>query len=177
MDFEKCLTEHIKTHPAIKPQDVIKFCYQAAFGAEHLLSDTDTAQRYFLDEYNSTQSDDLPLFEHLNECYCRVNLAAWKRAGFDREKLFEIFAASASAPSVRNSDNSGPEALKSNLSAAEILITENPCSITAEEWKSELNKYIASGIHPVHHSEEYRRIYHPAYRVVKATLLEEHETK
>ncbi len=35
MNFEKCLTEHIKSHPALRPQDVIKFCYQATFGAEH----------------------------------------------------------------------------------------------------------------------------------------------
>ena len=177
MDFEKCLTEHIKTHLALKPRDVIKFCYQATFGAEHLLSDTDAAKRYFIDEYAGTDPADMPLLEKLNEKYCRVNIAAWKKAGLDREKLFEIFAYSASDPAVKHSDRPGPELLKSNLLTAEKLITEIPCDITLNAWKSEMEKYIASGMNPVHHSEEYRKNYHPAYRVVKTTLLEEHEKK
>lgn len=177
MNFEKCLTEHIKSHPAIKPQDIIKFCYQATFGAEHLLSDTDAAKRYFIDEYDSTDPADMPLLEELNEKYCRVNIAAWKKSGQGREKLFEIFAASASDSSAKNPDKPGPEPLKSNLLTAEKLITEIPCDITPDVWRFELEQYIASGMNPVHHSEEYRKNYHPAYRVVKATLLEEHEKK
>ena len=177
MDFEKCLTEHIKIHPALKPQDVIKFCYQATFGAEHLLSDTDAAKRYFIDEYDSTDPADMPLLEELNEKYSRVNIAAWKRVGLGREKLFEIFAASASDSSAEHSDRPGPEILKGYLLTAEKLITEIPCDITMDDWKSGIEKYIASGMNPVHHSEEYRKNYHPAYRVVKTTLLEEHEKK
>ena len=177
MDFEKCLTEHIKTYPALKPQDVIKFCYQATFGAEHLLSDTDAAKRYFIDEYDSTDPADMSLLEELNEKYCRVNIAAWKKAGLGREKLFEIFAASASDSAAKDSDKPGQEILKGNLLTAEKLITEIPCDITMDDWKSGIEKYIASGMNPVHHSEEYRKNYHPAYRVVKTTLLEEHEKK
>ena len=37
MDFTTCLREQLRRHPSMQPQDVIKLCYQAARGAEHLI--------------------------------------------------------------------------------------------------------------------------------------------
>ena len=38
MDFTTYVEEQLRLHPATQPQDVIKQCYQAARGAEHLLA-------------------------------------------------------------------------------------------------------------------------------------------
>ena len=79
MDFTTCLREQLRLHPAIQPQDVIKLCYQAARGAEHLLADTTRARAYFDQEYAATPADAArPLFEPISENVARVNLAAWK---------------------------------------------------------------------------------------------------
>ena len=47
MEFRDYLTMQMNMHPSIQPQDIVKMCYQATFGAEHLLSDEDNAKRYF----------------------------------------------------------------------------------------------------------------------------------
>lgn len=41
MKFKSYLIQQIRKHPAMMSRDVAKMCYQAAMGAEHLLSDTD----------------------------------------------------------------------------------------------------------------------------------------
>ena len=55
MSIKNYLTEHIKKHPSLMPQDVVKLCYQAAFGAEHLLSDLSAAKRYFDLEFDGVE--------------------------------------------------------------------------------------------------------------------------
>ena len=43
MNFRDCLIAQFAAHPSAAPQDAVKQCYQAAFGAEHLLTDTSLA--------------------------------------------------------------------------------------------------------------------------------------
>ena len=47
MNFTAYVEEHLHLHPSTQPRDVIKQCYQAARGAEHLLMDTARARAYF----------------------------------------------------------------------------------------------------------------------------------
>ena len=50
--FTECLcAEAAACGAALQPQDVLKLCYQAAYGAEHLLTDLPAAKRYFEEEY------------------------------------------------------------------------------------------------------------------------------
>ena len=37
--FETYILDQAHLHPAFAPQDAIKLCYQATFGAEHLLQE------------------------------------------------------------------------------------------------------------------------------------------
>ena len=57
MNFTTCLQEQLRLHPAMQPRDVIKLCYQAARGAEHLLADLTRARAYFDQEYAATPAD------------------------------------------------------------------------------------------------------------------------
>jgi len=52
MEFGNYLTKQMTAHPCMQPQDIVKMCYQATFGAEHLLSDMDGAKKYFYEEYD-----------------------------------------------------------------------------------------------------------------------------
>ena len=94
MKIQDYLTEHIKKHPSVMPQDIVKFCYQAAFGAEHLLSDVAAARQYFDAEFDATSPHMGELVECLSKDIARVDLGSWKQMGLPKEWLFRMFVAS-----------------------------------------------------------------------------------
>lgn len=167
MNFQHYLIDQAVAHPASQPQDIIKQCYQAAYGAEHLLSDMDRAHAYLEREYASlTASDALPLWEPISPQVCRVNLAAWKRRAFPLDWLFRMFVASASISVDRQQ---ATDQFLTYLNTADALIqTGNlTASFPAEEWSDALSAYKNSGMTAVHHSDTYRQAEHPAYRIIR----------
>lgn len=171
MTFESCLCEHIKGHPKLRPQDIVKYCYQAAFGAEHLLSDIDRAKTYFEEEYLTTEERNQALYEELNETYCRLNLAAWKAANRNPEDAFKLFTRTAGAVSgVKKS-------IEEYLNNVPNVLAAVGMGFLSDEWLSFKEEYLRDGIRPIHHSEEYRREYLPAYRVVRNDLVREYEAR
>ena len=145
------------------PQDIAKICYQAAMGAEHLLSDTAAAKRYFDAEMAATEAEDGELFECLSDSICRVNFGAWKARGLPSDALFDAFVATASVK------RGGKELLVRYLDEAEACIS--CASFTLEEWQSFLIGYKAAGMPAVHHSARYRECEKPAYRIVDREIL------
>ena len=162
MTFQDCLLEQVRLHPSMTPQDVVKMCYQAARGAEHLLSDSEAARRYFDAEYASVAPDaSVPLTEDLSETVCRVNFAAWKAAGRSEERLFAAFLRSA-----RISEN-GQARMFEYLQIAESLVQAGKASFSFAEWTDFLEDYRKKGMPAVHHSASYRQAERPAYRIVR----------
>ena len=84
-NFRKYLMEQADRHPSVQPQDIVKMCYQAAYGAEHLLGDLKGARRYLEEEYAATKEGDMELYENISDSVCRINLAAWKCTGMPLE--------------------------------------------------------------------------------------------
>ncbi|MBO5177973.1 MAG: hypothetical protein J6K04_08085 [Lachnospiraceae bacterium] len=167
MDFSYYLKHQIELHPSMQMQDVIKMCYQAVFGVEHMLSDKEKAKQYFFTEYESTPANaSIPLYEPISETFCRINLAAWKARALDPEELFELFVASAnySVPGTRTD-------LNNCAKSAEKLIAKGILPFTLEEWKPYYVAYKNDGMYPVHHSDIYRQAERPAYRLVRKSLL------
>jgi len=162
-----CLDEYIlaqlQAHPSMQPQDVVKLCYQASFGAEHLLGDVDAAKSYFDAEFAGTPASELPLYEEISDGYARVNLARWKKQGLPGDWLFRLFCASA----VQNSE--GREKMQQALELAEKLVPE--FSFSKEEWFDYVNQYKKRGMPSVHHSDIYRQAEKPAYRIVRKEYL------
>ena len=155
MNFTAYVEEQLRLHPAAQSQDVIKMCYQAARGAEHLLSDTTHARAYFDQEYAATPADSTqPLFEAISADVCRVNLAAWKAASLPAEWLFRMFAHTASVPM------GGAELLEQYIAEAAVVASALP------GWEEALAAWKAAGMPAVHHSERYRAAEKPAYRIV-----------
>lgn len=167
MDFKYYFEEQIKKHPAVRPQDVAKMCYQAAMGAEHLLADISAAKRYFYYEYDSVEIRDGELYECLSDEICRVDLGVWKAKGLNGESLFEAFADTASVGC------NGKEKLSEYLLAASEYIKENEerLAFSQAEWREFEEKYRAMGMPAVHHSEEYRKNERPSYRIVLRKLV------
>lgn len=153
MEFEVYLKQQLQLHPSMQPQDAVKLCYQAALGAEHLLTDFDAAEKYFTAEYAAVIPAPLPLFEEISPEVCRVNLAAWKAKGLPAAWLFRMFTAS-----VRLQRGTR-ELFKEYLTTAEKVLP-------LADWQTYLDAYRAAGMPTVHHSDAYRAAEHPAYRIV-----------
>ena len=160
------LSEQLAKHPSMECTDILKQCYQAAKGAEHLLFDLDRAKAYLQKEWDATPAEDAPLYELISPVVARANIAAWKFHGKSVEELFALFAASATVPMGSN------QVLETYLAEAEeVLTTHRPELLPA--WRETITAYKQAGMPPIHHSEGYRMAEKPAYRVVRRDFLEE----
>ena len=182
------LSWQYQRHRSTTVTDLLKQCYQAAYGAEHLLRDTAAAKRYLESEFEGTPARDIPLCEYISDDICRVNIAAWKYRGLPSGDLFDLFAAS-SYPR-----ENGKELLEIFLREAEEFIdNQEVTEITripeqddlafkrvnpfCENGAEIIEEYRRAGTPPIHHSEAYREAEHPAYRIVDAKLLKEYFEK
>lgn len=158
---------HAAAHPSMRAQDAIKLCYQAAFGAEHLLADAEKARAYFEREWDNVLPNDVPLWEPISKRYGRINIAAWKHRNLPREWLFRMFYLTATSPSGATCAD-----LNENLAAVAEVAECNKLPFTAAEWKETLSVYERYGGGPIHHSEQYRNAEAPSYRVVDRRYIE-----
>ena len=118
------------------------------------MADLDNARQYLFEEFASTEPVDLPVYEHISEHYCRVNLAGWKYHGLPIELLWEIFAESAARCGERQDFR---KLMNEYLDTAEaVLGSEKTAELT-----DYLEDYFNQGIRPVHHSEQYRKAENP----------------
>lgn len=152
----------------MEAQDAVKLCYQAAFGAEHLLRDTQAAYDRLTEEYAALEADSGSLYEQLHPNVCRVNLAAWKREGLPLEWLFRMFMETAANP-----PGQGELTFRECLDTVGRLIKEEgrAVNIPWEKWKEYLSKYPLQQPVAVHHSEAYRSGERPAYRLVCSRFI------
>ena len=155
MMFKHYLTEQVKLHPSAEPRDIIKLCFQAAFGAEHLLGDIPRVRDYFNEEFQNVRERDGLLFEPIADDVCRVNLAVWKKQQLPDEWLFNLFVLSASFKREK-----GEEFFWEYMAQAEEM------GLLHSADGSPLEEYKKGGLKPVHHSDVYRANESPSYRVV-----------
>lgn len=169
MKFEKCLRNQLNIHKVMEPRDLLKMCYQASFGAEHLLQDLEGVKRYFDEEFDAVEADfSLPLYEVLSEKICRVNMAAWKGKNLPGEWLFNMFAASAS---VFKDNEEGRKVFLTYIDEVESAVKEGLTAFSLDVWEIALREYKEAGMPAVHHSQNYRDEYHPAYRIVSTEFI------
>lgn len=150
----------------MRPQDMIKLCYQAAYGAEHLLPDADRARDYLHRELDACAADAAqPLYEEISPDLCRINLPAWKAHGYPEEALLALFM-QACAPR-----QDGETRLNALLAQAEVLCAQGALPFELAEWQAELTNYRRQPPRAVHHSDAYRAAEHPCYRLAGAAAL------
>lgn len=166
MDFRFYFENQFKMHPSMQYQDVVKLCYQSAFGAEHILSDLNRAKAYLYGEFESVFITDEPLFEQISPEIVRVNLGAWKREGRELDPLFEAFKNSAFI------NENSTEIFLLYLDMAKKVMVELSPNFNQEQWLDFIEEYKTNGIKPIHHSNAYRENEKPSYRIVKITELE-----
>jgi hypothetical protein len=165
MSFRDCLQLQAAIHPSMQVQDLIKLCYQAAFGAAHILSDASAAKAAFREEFLSVPVGGSRLYEWISPDVCRVNFSVWKKNHLPPKWLFNLFILSASKAS------DGNKTFQQNLQEVQSLIAAGALPVSEEDWDKGLRAYEAGGVHPVHHSSCYRKEEKPAYRVVSGCFV------
>lgn len=167
MEFEDILREQIRMHPSMEAQDFIKLCFQASFGAEHLLSDIELARQYFDTEYEGVSKNKSPLYEQISDDVYRINLAPWKRMGLPQNWLFQMFVLTSNT----ESNSKGSELFYKYLDITEEMINSADLNFTIDDWLAYKEDYLREGIKPVHHSENYRSKENPSYRIVSNEMI------
>ena len=165
MSFEAHFLNQLNMHTSMQYQDVIKLCYQASFGAEHILSNIEIARAYLKSEFDSVNPTDEPLFEEISDDVCRINLGAWKERGLPLDVLFKAFCNSAH---VRENSE---EVFLNYLDIAEQVMKKSMKNYNSEQWHEFLNSYLQTGIQAIHHSLVYRENEKPSYRIVRMDSL------
>lgn len=170
-EFERILKAHFDGYPHMMPQDAVKLCYQSEFGCGHFAPSRERAEAYLDEELKELEA--LP--ERVNEKpveiigggYVRAYLRPYIENGHERDKLITAFINSANAPHGKR------EGFIERLELVRSMAESGNAPFSAEEFDGFIAEYrkhwTEKGIPAVHHSEQYRNLYHPAYRVLSAS--------
>jgi len=164
MTFDLILTEQLKNHPNFLPQDIVKLCYQSAFGGEHLKTDLKSIYNRLVDEYNKAEIADIPLFEDIGNGLCRANISAFKYHNLPCEWLYNAFICT-------EFDNQfGLIRFEENINTAIKVLGQFDLPFTQEDFIAFVNDYKKKGVLPLHHSQLYRDFENPSYRVLSSLI-------
>lgn len=166
--IKNIIEKQFALYPEMKIQDLYKFIHQAAMGSEHAVKDPASAQKWMDDELANMNTD------YQNELcdtltpggkLVRVNLRPFIKLGNNAESLVDAFIKTA------NNYLGSEDTLKYFWSIALKLADEGNIPLNKSEMFSYIKEKGKQGFPPVHHSEVYEKLYHPAYRVVSNDYL------
>lgn len=156
------LLAHCHAYPSLTPTDLVKFLYQSTFGCEHLVADEEdaiariAAEAQDLAPRNCTTDATV---EPLDGAYARVHLSILAH-GLSARTLGRLFLLSAKLPKEDET------ALERRLAVASELAADGLLPFTSQALEETLATWRAQGYPAWHHSEAFRAVYHPAYRVI-----------
>ena len=156
--------DYYKQNTDIEITDLFKFLYQSCMGCEHLVSDFDKALAWIEDEYTRAFDDDLPPVEALDGGFCRVHLKAMKNKDSLKD-LCEVFILS----SKKQQD--GIERLENELKRLVVFADNKELKFSKSEVLDAIEQWRNQGFPAIHHSENFRKKYNPAYRVIAKEYL------
>ena len=160
-ELTEILARHAEKYPLMRPCDAVKLIYQSEFLGGHLIKSPEQSLLRLTEEFERTEkTPGAQLCEYIGDGVLRINLAALDTEKYTLAELNRAFCKSANL--CRGS-------LDGFLKKLNVLISELPrlgFGFTAKELDEYLLKYREAGYPAVSHSEEYRRAYKPAYRVV-----------
>lgn len=151
-------------YPALEPQDLLKALHQSVFGCGHFVTDEAVGLARLQAELE-TAADVGPDTERLDGAFCRVHLQMLAKSGLAAETLFRLFVLSAE-------ERTGDAAvLEEKLTVLLLLAEEGRLPFSADAAAKAITAWRAAGFPACHHSETFRTVYRPAYRVIRNDLM------
>lgn len=154
-------------YPHQTVQDLYKAVFQLCMGPEHLLQSPERALAYLEAEYAAVDLRDLPqepLLFWLGRDIARLNLRPAKRQGLSVSGIGRAFLASGQIPR----DQGLLRTLVEQLTAADL----SRFGIAGAEQQRWLQSIADQGLPAVHHSDRYRQLYRPAYRLIHRSTMD-----
>ncbi len=155
------LRRHFSLYPGMEMEDVIKLLYQSEFGGGHFIED-DTAFCKRLEREMAPPDDAVrpPVFvEDMGSTYSRIHLFGLPQ-GLTAQTFTQLCVLSAAQP-----QGSQAGFLQKLKTVCEMIATEE-LPLSAEKWNHFLEAYSEEGCPPLRHSERYRALYAPHYRIL-----------
>ncbi len=153
------LLAHCNTYPRLEIADLFKYLFQSAWGCEHMVPSETAAMDAVRREYAGCSPVKFPTVDPLDGAYSRVHLSR-PEEGISPETLGKLFCRSARII------GEGNVALTQKLGVARDMICEGLLPFSLEEFDCKQAEWCTCGFPAVRHSETFREIYRPAYRVV-----------
>ena len=155
------IKSHLKKYPEMQPQDLVKLIYQSELGVGHLINDAELFARRLEAEFAGLKNTPAPDFtEDIGGGYVRVSLAALDTDILPLNVLTELCLKSAA-------DAGGTtDGLKEKLRLLDGIHDFSDFCFEVSELREYIGEYERCGYPIVSHSEKYKRLYKPAYRVV-----------
>ncbi len=144
-------------------QDAVKLLYQSEFGGGHMIENEAQSLRWLEEESSAIAA--VPggrAVEEIGGGLCRLYLAPVLALGIGLSTVNRFFVHTA------NNVTGSKAGFLKRLDVFRQCCRENLFSFTQEEAEAYLADYEKNGFLSVHHSETYRSLYAPSYRVVGA---------
>ena len=168
MEIKEIIINHVNNYPEMEATDYIKLLFQNEFGGGHLVTDKDKCLQYIKYEFDNTEKkENIPLYTEIGNGIIRVNLNSIHSYLIDIESLCEIFIKS--SKEVKGSIDS----FKSKINTINELIDLKKIPLNKDVFNLYLNEYSKNNYPMVSHSQKYRELYHPAYRIILRKYLKE----
>ena len=160
-DLYTILHTHATRYPEMEPTDAVKLLYQSEFGGGHLITNPDACLAYLQAEWERTPYDPAaPLTEDIGGGMVRVMLSA-----LAKEQAVEALGRDFICSAARV--HGTMEGFWEKLSLLRSVTAEGWFAFSLAALDEYLTAYKAAGCPAVSHSETYRRLYRPAYRVLR----------
>lgn len=161
-ELDNVIFQHCKKYPLSTVQDYVKLIYQNEFGGGHMISDPKKAAEFIYKEYSSLDLQNGECkgrYENIGNGIVRANLSAFSEN--ELQKLADVFVLSA------NSVKGDIKLFQKKLNDFIILNKNNNICTDTDTFIEEYKKI---GCPAIHHSDIYREVYKPAYRVIMEKL-------
>lgn len=165
--WQKLIREHFKQYPAMQPADVYKLVYQGTFGPGHLGADSTKMLAYLQNEIANVAADsDAVFYERVSPSkYIRVNLKYLKFKHVDPGPLVKAILKSSTVPA----DSS---LFLQHWKLVEQMVADGELPFDPTDFQAFSDSIKSNGYPVIHHSEQYMKIYQPAYRVIDEKFLD-----
>ena len=163
---QEIILEQYARYPKLQIRDIIKALYQSEFGCAHFVENENNARKYLSEELSRIENDKSTgeFIEPIGESFGRVHLRGMAVHGLSFETLLLLFIMTSKR---RKTDTS---IFIEKIHNIVDLCVKGGLPFTKAEAENIIRRYIKDGMKAVHHSEEFRNHYAPAYRVVSIDL-------
>ena len=148
--YKQYLLKQQKNYPSMEIEDYFKLVYQSHYGPKHLLNAN--VEEYILEELKQNLNDNDILYEYISNDFVRVNLSLVIKDNIHINGLSSIITKSA------------------NYTAKGSITDKINLLYNFGLNKEKIDDFLQNP-QPVYHSETYKKLYNPHYRVVSANLL------